>query len=651
MIMEVMDYAKRTGDIKQDYTQRMDRMRQDHKDEVSHLENLQEKKLDKQQKTYLADKQKIENNISDNIKEIASKNRSDLDLRKQDYQNRLANQQGSFDSESQKVRGEFHERLNNLKDSFTRTSSDRAQQHEQEMRINADRYSKNLGAANGDFDTKLSDFNRNSSSEFSNLKEQNKLEQKKQSKDFDQRYQDAIGQGTLNRRELQNKYQDQLDEIRKGHEQEIGSLADHQNQRVGRIKTKNDDDLKATVGSFNIATEEIQDRNQIARHRADRENLLSQKGMKDSFQRDINDFKRTSENKIANKDAHFNQERLSRISDNEMSDARIKKLKKQMDDQRSNDEVNSDLASSDFKKTIKGMNVESTRALQKMEVNNHEQLTEQQEASRYNIENAQRQYQKSMAQKEDYSSAKIDSLKKVADARIEGQREFYTDTIEKLSEQNDSRNKKMRDEFAKEQTALIERSRRDMFTDREELKDDLIKTAARKEMGLEQRLEAQQKEAMRSQENFDKSITVVKESSNEQLRNQKIMEVDQRIEDRRASKRIMDGRAEEYEKRLIATRHDFDKKMDAIKSNNDRQLAKIAEEYESRMKIMQKEKDQSVKSIVTSKDYEYEKLKKLSDTQAETIRNQYELKIEKLRQANVETIERLARERRKEVET
>jgi hypothetical protein len=247
--------------------------------------------------------------------------------------------------------------------------------------------------------------------------------------------------------------------------------------------------------------------------------------------------------------------------------------------------------------------------------------------------------------KKGMSSQEINNEKRSLDERrdfklkLSNQRRMFGETLNDLSDRNSKSISKLQKDFAQEKTDFIEKSKIDTHHSNEELKDTLKTVFSKKEEALQKRLDSALSNNSRLTEQFDRKVASIKKKNADEMRLLKQQGHEQRIEDRRSTKRLVDERGQKDLERFLTVKKKFDEKISQVKSHNEIQTSKIVERYEDQIDQAKREDATKFKRKVSEMEREYSKMMKTNELKLSAVVNKYELKLDKLRQANREARE------------
>lgn len=638
MAMDGVDYTQRYWDVRNRYDDATKDLKENYQQDLENLQEVHDNQRKSQAESYLNDKLRMEEDNTENIAKRAKETKEALDRKQEDYQKRLMAERDYFDETRKKTTIDLTNKLNDAKDAFSRLDRENRERYEYDIANKKENYDKNLKDSRNFFEETINDTKsqaRNSSKDYKMAQDQEKRElrhtMQNDKLDMMKEYAKEDGVKTASHRDSINKlrdsYEGQLDKQRENFNNNTNSLKDmhaRQENEMTNSYRKNVDDIERK----NIEVETNTNR----RYKEDVENRERR------FANEVESLNRKAValSKLGgtSDESANNLERVKNSYEN-----RQKNFQNYMDNILYDKKVAQEKAQDEFRNTI----VESEDNQKERELNliRDNNLSVKNLARKFTNErdNLVSQYDKELKSTVSQNEARSLANREMGKQQLEGQRKIFGDTIRRITDDKNNAISNIQGDFAKEKTAYLERAKKDQHKEMSELKDNMNDAFTRKALSYETQILDQnnQKELLKSK--FEKYVDTMQTKTSKEIEETQLMAKENREADMKASKKIMSAREDEYMRKFLSLKGQFDKKISEIKHENEILVEKLTQRYEDRIEQMSKENKKEYKLLEDGSRERYEKMVRLNEINVNALRDQYELKIDKLRQANREALE------------
>ncbi len=635
--MDINDYSNRLNQARTRFSDAQQELKENYNNDIERLEELHAKREESQRENYLKQKLNSEEESAARINRYDKDLKQELATRTERYNKGLEGERKQFNEDRKRLMDDYNQKLDSISKSFETSSTEKDKLHALYKDNMTERYEDGLSMREKDFNEKLGKMQSTATEKINDYRDLTTREKKKLISDFGNERKQLVQDASIARNKANSRHQVEMERLREAAKQNETTLKNNFDSANTSLRQTKNAQIEGQRETFENLSKDIMDRNQAELIKLNRQN----KAEKRDLERDFASNRLSLERRT---NALINEGRGNKIEDTE------KNLKSQHAIQVRNlkdtIEANNYIQNKQNERLAQGHSEE----LKKLE-SRHEQAIDEKDAEIRKVRETDiaavkkelGDYQEKMSKRNrdiamENEANQVKARRNLTDT-LDRQRTEFGREINKINLSNQQALSNVRDEMAKEQSKFIEKTRREVHHDREDLKDELRTNFAKKEESLTKQIEMEKSEKMKMEEAYQKKIDVLTTKSAKELEKLKIIENERRIEEKRAANQQMLEQQREFEKTISSLRRDFDRRLSRAKSNSDIRVAKITQKYEAQVKREREEHSATMDRQNRMMTENYNRLLHKTNMERDNLINQYELKIEKLREAN-----RLAKE-------
>ncbi|GEM_PF-2228469 len=635
--MDINDYSNRLNQARTRFSDAQQELKENYNNDIERLEELHAKREESQRENYLKQKLNSEEESAARINRYDKDLKQELATRTERYNKGLEGERKQFNEDRKRLMDDYNQKLDSISKSFETSSTEKDKLHALYKDNMTERYEDGLSMREKDFNEKLGKMQSTATEKINDYRDLTTREKKKLISDFGNERKQLVQDASIARNKANSRHQVEMERLREAAKQNETTLKNNFDSANTSLRQTKNAQIEGQRETFENLSKDIMDRNQAELIKLNRQN----KAEKRDLERDFASNRLSLERRT---NALINEGRGNKIEDTE------KNLKSQHAIQVRNlkdtIEANNYIQNKQNERLAQGHSEE----LKKFE-SRHEQAIDEKDAEirkmrETDIAAVKKElgdYQEMMGKRNreiamESEANQVKARRNLTDT-LDRQRTEFGREINKINLSNQQALSNVRDEMAKEQSKFIEKTRREVHHDREDLKDELRTNFAKKEESLNKQIEMERSEKMKMEEAYQKKIDVLTTKSAKELEKLKIIENERRIEEKRAANQQMLEQQREFEKTISSLRREFDRRLSRAKSNSDIRVAKITQKYEAQVKREREEHSATMDRQNRMMTENYNSLLHKTNMERDNLINQYELKIEKLREAN-----RLAKE-------
>ncbi len=635
--MDINDYSNRLNQARTRFSDAQQELKENYNNDIERLEELHAKREENQRENYLKQKLNSEEESAARINRYDKDLKQELATRTERYNKGLEGERKQFNEDRKRLMDDYNQKLDSISKSFETSSTEKDKLHALYKDNMTERYEEGLSMREKDFNEKLATMQSTATEKINDYRDLTTREKKKLISDFGNERKQLVQDASIARNKANSRHQVEMERLREAAKQNETTLKNNFDSANTSLRQTKNAQIEGQRETFENLSKDIMDRNQAELIKLNRQN----KAEKRDLERDFASNRLSLERRT---NALINEGRGNKIEDTE------KNLKSQHAIQVRNlkdtIEANNYIQNKQNERLAQGHSEE----LKKLE-SRHEQAIDEKDAEIRKVRETDiaavkkelGDYQERMTKRNrdiamESEANQVKARRNLTDT-LDRQRTEFGREINKINLSNQQALSNVRDEMAKEQSKFIEKTRREVHHDREDLKDELRTNFAKKEESLNKQIEMERSEKMKMEEAYQKKIDVLTTKSAKELEKLKIIENERRIEEKRAANQQMLEQQREFEKTLSSLRREFDRRLSRAKSNSDIRAAKLTQKYEAQVKREREEHSATMDRQNRMMTENYNRLLHKTNMERDNLINQYELKIEKLREAN-----RLAKE-------
>jgi hypothetical protein len=628
--MEVKDYSQKLDSAREKYREAATDLKKSYDKDVDNLHQSYEHKLTNQSKNYDKSKSDLEEQNAVNNEFFSNKTKETISKRQDDFRNEIKQNVDRFSKDREKTKMDFDRKLTDISDSFKKSSEEKDKYHSEAKRTLDDRYQK----ATTNFEKSY----RNQLSSLENHANEVITEERKDN--------------NLRRNMMADSYQKELDGIRTNNREEkfkeVSRLAnDNQNLRTNFalekatadeerdarindiIKNKNSEAYESQK-NFSDLQDDIRSKNLADQENIKASHLEDTKNIQKRFSDDLKNIQRVSNQKITNgtevESLKDENNQLRKTYEN-----RLTNLKK--DNQNILLENNDKMSNVDdqYKDTIKNLKQShvAERDKSEREMNDSQnkilQGMKEKNASiidRYKTDNSVSKNQAEQRLSQERMTAKSMAGKE----RIE-----FGKVVNTLNEKNIETISTLKNEFAKDKTEFIEKSKRDFNIEKTQMKDEFNNELALKDQMYNGKFQELENQTARIIDNYENRLEQLARKNDKEMEMFKIGAAERMSKEVEAYKTENEMINKSHQGEVANMRDKFERIIARDRTLSDQQATKISQKYEDQLERERFDHQRELSSKLTEAQAQFERLFKASELEKETMRNQYESRMENMK--------------------
>ncbi|MFA6237614.1 MAG: hypothetical protein WC635_09835 [Bacteriovorax sp.] len=630
--MDVKDYSQNLDKARDKYRKATNDMRSSFEKNADDVKETNDFKVKKLSKNYEAQKAKLEEENSQNNQYYSDKTKEIVSKKQEAFRNDIKKSNDKFDADRKELKSTLNDKLSNISESYNKSTAENDRYHAQAAKTMSERYSK----ANKDFSTdhndQLNTLNQKSRQQITDLKE----DMSKKSLHKDEEYHKDL-------ENLRSVSQDQkfreVSRLRNDNEtlrvhtaQEKNALTEQTDSQIKNIlKLKNQE---SEEGEKNIADlqKNIREKTLAEEESIKKAHVNETKGLEQKFSDDLNRLQHMTNQKIrgANEISTLKDENKEMVAsyENRLKTAKNeadKNLAKAFDKESEND--------TRLRENLKRLKTDHTRSMEKREADlNGQHNLNMQEVKEKTTQLADR-YKGEVAKARINTEEQLSKSDSKSKNQLKDQRVQFGNFINNINDQKQEELSSIKNEFNKDKTDFIEKSRRDFSEEKNMLKDGFNRQVTQKEDLYEKKLMEVEKQTNKIIENYENRISQIARKAEKEVESVKATEAERKAKESQAQDIMLSNILRDQELEISNLRDRYEGKIGKDRIVNEQQTTRIIQKYEDQLDRERTDHQKETSLKLSESRAQFERLFKAAELEKETMRNQYEQRMENMRLA------------------
>lgn len=629
--MQVTDYSKKLASAREDYTEKAKTLREDYNENVENLQKTHESREATQRESYMTQKEELENKVADLNDRYDSKSREAIEQSQKEFRARLEDKRLAFDEEMKETREDMGSRLSDLSNSYRKAREEQDKYRDQIISQKTEAFEEAQKNRAGHFDSRVSSLTRKNRDDFHNFQREQASEKRDLIHSHKDQLQNLVSDSNLARQKVEAKNQEELEILRDAHGRESQAMRDHHSSALSEVINRKEVEKANLQNEYQNLTHNIIDRNEKQAEQTQRVNERVSRERENQYANDLQAVTRKSNEMVNSGGKLKNLEDEKRLAADGY-EGRIRSLRNELEDSNYRNQTEKERMNKEFMAQTREQTAIADKQKAELQNSLREYHTDLQSRSREKNEKVISTYKNELLESRNSAEAQSIDSRIANNERLAEQRVAFNKTIESMSEKNRETINNIQEVNAKEQSRLIQDSKRKMHHEREDLKDELGAVFARKEDSYEKRIENLERDKKSLVESYESKLSTLEKKYTKELEQMRVIMAETRAGDMRDYKRQLEVKERELVQDKMEMKQGFDKKLTTLRDRQETQLAKLHERFTQTLESERVDHSREMKRKLDEAQVNYERLYDTAQMEKEQLKHQYEMRMEKLRQ-------------------
>lgn len=621
--MDVKDYSQGLSEARSRYRDAQNELKESYDKNTEDLKNNFEGKIKKQRDSYDTHKAQLseQNAINENrYNETTTKAVKDSQAQ---YLDKLKESRTSLEQGRANDRQSASEKLSHLRNEYERSTLENSRLHDVAMKNMKERYDKNLNNSEKDFNSQVKNIDERSRSQF----DKNRLDSRKSIEQMTHKKDSEINElrasGVEDRSKMLSRLKEDNESQRVSFESDLKNLQGQQEARVKDLMVSKIDESERNQENFSNLQTQIKKRNAYDQEKIQLEHFKENKNREKQYNEDLRNVQRIADQKIIGGSGNNGLKSSFENTVNNYED-RLFKVKEELNNQADQNVAKENKIDSEYREKIRDLKGNYVQKLERQEMQASKEFGDTVEhikkVNDTNVESIRKENEKNtIAKDEIIFKADKDSKKSIDAQRVE-----FGKVVNSMNEKNMETLSSLKDDFAKDKSDYIERSKREYNNDLTSLKIDYEKQLEVKDVVNNKKLEEFKRQAEKVLESYENKIAQVERKANKELESLKINSEERNLKEEQARQIELKAIADSHRNDLDQLRNKYESMIYRDRSETEKLVNKIVQKYEDQLgrERIESQKEKNLK--ISEAQANLERLYKATELEKSTLRQQYE---------------------------
>lgn len=632
--MEVKDYSQKLDQARERFRENTSEMKNSYEKTNNDLKENFEYRTNKQRESYDRDKSNLEEANAKNLEIYSDKTKNEIAVKQNQFKEEIKKNTEKYTKDRNELKEKFDNRLSDISTSFRKSSDQKDRFHSEAQRTLNDRYERANKQLEGNFNQQVgtvNDKSRNSIEEYKkdNLEKRDTINKENQ-KNLDNLRETSREQ---NFREV-SRLKNDISTLREKFDQEkIGADEARDNSINELVKSKkkeslenakNFSDLQDNIRKKNLADQEVQKQNHLG----------DIKRVEKRFSDDLKNYKKTTDHKLQGgtevdtlrdemlQSKKSSDNRISNLRANHEAQNEIERSKAERQDSNNNDQI----------KNLKQSKIDDVDQLKRrMEADFSKKMIETKDKNtdvidRYKLENYK---EKQAAEK------RLDDLTLTSNDKVSKQRVEFGKVVNTINEKNIETINALKNEYSKDKTEFIEKSKRDFSDEKNQMKEDFNRSLDLREQAFNKKLDSTISDAQKMAQVYEDRLEQLARKADKEIDSLRMTFEENKIKDEQSHRLQIENVNTEHKNEVMGLREKYERIIAKDRALNEVQSNKIVQKYEDQLDRERFNFSKELQNKNLENQANFERLFKAAELEKETLKRQFEDRIEMMKLADL----------------
>ncbi len=622
-VMDVKDYSQGLSSTKARYRDAQNELKESYEKNTDDLKKNYEGKLEKQRASYDLHKTELSEQNAINEQRYNDITKKAVTDSQKEYLEDLKESRSTLEQDRARDRQSASEKLSHLRNEYERSTLENSRLHDVAMKNMKERYDKNLNNMEKGFNSQVKSVDERSKDQF----DRNRLDSRKSIEQLARKKDSEINElrasGVEDRSKMLGRLKEDNEAQRASFESDLKNLQAQQGSRVKDLMSSKVEESERNQEVFSNLQEQIKKRNAYDQEKIQIEHIKENKNREKKYNDDLRNVQRLADQKIIGGSGGNG---LKSSFDNTVKnyEERLFKLKDELSSQSENNVAKENKIDLEYREKIKDLKGNYVQKLERQDMKANKEFGESLEnikkTNDSNLEVIRKESEKSNIAKDEllYKSEK-DSKKTIDAQRIE-----FGKVVNSLNEKNMETLSSLKDDFAKDKSSYIEKSKREHNSDLTALKIEYEKQLELKDMANGKKMEEFRRQAEKVIDSYENKISQIERKTNKEIESLKANSEERNIKEEQAREIEFKAIAESHKNELEQLRNRYESMIYRDRSETEKMVNKIVQKYEDQLgrERIESQKDKNLK--LAEAEANLQRLFKATELEKSTLRQQYE---------------------------
>lgn len=631
-------------DVKE-YSTKLDQARDRYREAQEELRSSYDKNLDDIKESHQAREKKLANNYSEQKSKLEEQNLVNNDLystrtkeaiaKKQvDFKKRLKDNSTKFEEERNSIKSDFKDKLSSISESYKKSTEENNRFNDQIKKTMGERYQEANKRYAGEFNEKIAGIEEKAHQQDIVSRDHDKAEREKLS----QKYSEGLEHQRLSNDEQKfkevSRLRGDIENIRTTYDRERDMMVDRQAERVNEYVKNKSKESQNTHQNFEELQQDIREKNIANQERQAKLHKDESKQLEEKFNDDLRNIQRIANQKVrGGTQADTLTDELKQTKSS--YENRLQASRKDLDDsQRASTEKENQIDKA-YREKLKDMKAANVEKAEKKDLVNADTMKKAIYDLREKDSAVIDRYKSEVMSTRKRNDDQLSDLDDKNTQRFKEQRIEFGKVVNTMNEKNMNTISSLKEDFAKDKTESIERSKKDFSDEKVNLKNEFHRQVNVKESLYETKLSEMEKQTNKMIDNYENRIAQIVRKAEKEVESIKNTTAEARIKEEQANKFSVDNMQKAHRSDLLQLREKWETKVARDRVLNEQQTNRLIQKYEDQLDRERNENAKMTSVKLSEAQARLERLFLSSEQEKENIRVQSDARIEQMKLASL----------------
>lgn len=630
--MDVRDQSKAIDQARDRYREAQEDLRASYDKNLNQMKETFDAKTEKQSKTYAEHKTKLEEQNQVNNEIYTEKTRSAINRGQEEFKERLRENVNRFETERNKAKNDLSEKLTTISDSYKKSFDENNRYQDQVKKSMQERYANANKNYKEDFNQQVKRLDENSKkSGIENREVDRKERMNMMAKHSDEMENLRTSSNDQKFKEVSRLREDN-ENLRTTLSRENQLLKDRQEERVADLFKLKDKESSEGQKNYEDLQKNIRQRNLETQEKQNLAHKKESKELEKRFNDDVRNIQRVAAQKVKGgtqaDTLHDELKQTKNSYENRLQAAR--------DEINRNNQANTEkeeLNDSSYREKLKQVKMMGVENLAKHDSEATEALNETIYQNRERNNALMDRYKADTGNLKKESEDRLAHVTKQSNGRLKDQRVEFGKVVNTMNEKNMDTINALKDDFSKDKTASIEKSKKDFNEEKVSMKTEFNRQNSIRESLYEQKLAEMEKQTNKIIENYENRISQIARKAENEVESVKRREEGRTLKETQANKLAFENLQKQNDNELAQVRDKYEGVIAKTQVLNEVKTNTLVQKYEDQLNRERNEHQKEMSVRLSEARAQFERLHKTTELERETLRNQYEQRMENMKLA------------------
>lgn len=630
--MNVSDQASKVDQARNRYREAQEELKESYDKDLSGIKENFETKTQKQAKNYSEHKDELEVQNRINNENYSNKTQEVISRSQEEFKTKLKDNVSKFEKENRQTKNELTDKLSSISDSYKKSFAENERYQNQVKKSMGERYSNANKSYQEDFNKQVASIDNRSKKQNIDNREFDRKERIDETKKHSEELESLRSSSGEQKFKEISRLRNDSENLRTTLERENLLLKDRQEERVGdllKLKGQEGEDVQKNYAELQ---ETIKKKNNDLQAKQNLDHKKESKNLEKKFNEDIRNIQSIANQKVKGgtqvdslndeiKNVKNSYENRLQATRNEMERTNLANREKE----ETNDQS--------YREQLKQMKTANRESLSKSESESNKSLKDTMTLNREKNNALEERF------KVDHTLLKTEAEQKIArvtgqeQGKVKEQRVEFGRVVNSLNDKSMETINALKDEFSKDKSQYIEKTKKDLNQEKVALKSQLIRQNALKETLYEQKLADMEKQTTKIIENYENRISQITRKSDSEIESIKATEVERKFKDDQLNKSTINSILQQNETEIVQLRDRFERMIAKDRVLNDYRTNNLIQKYEDQIGKERSGHQKELSMRLNEAQTQFDRLYQSSEQDRENLRTQYEQRMENMKLA------------------